>query len=478
MKRAIAVVALTGLVLALAAYAERRQRDSLYHRLLSVGEQALAAGDSFGAIEAFSGALTLRPDSMVAHYRKGEAYHAQHRDEEAVRDLLEAVRLQPDAPQPLVALAEIYDQRGEPARAAKYYEDADRLKGDDPALLYALALARYRAGNPAAAVEPLARAVARNDSLAEAHYLLGLVRRDTGDVEQAAASLETAVRLAPSLVPAREELADLYRSIGRTADEMAQLQALNTVDPSLDRRIAIALAQARNGQDDLALAAIAELRRTRPDDSRLLLARGRIELARAERSDLRRTSARAALTALERALGGTARRSEGLALYGRALDLDGQTTEAERILREAVATSPVEPQAFAYLADAAERLGHPLDARNALLDLDAFRGGTSSPDERAARAARIGALSLVVRDYRTAADYLARAVDRRAGDVRSLEQLARARWALGDRNGALEALDTARRLAPRDAALERLSRTFRSGGSADPGDPAARLPRS
>ena len=97
--------------------------------------------------------------------------------------------------------------------------------------------------NPACAIEPLRRALARNDSIAEAHYLLGLLYRDTGDIEHAVASLGSAVRLAPGLLAAREELADVYRSLGRAGDEMSQLQALATVDPGIERQIAIALAE-------------------------------------------------------------------------------------------------------------------------------------------------------------------------------------------------------------------------------------------
>jgi tetratricopeptide (TPR) repeat protein len=452
----LTVVAAAGLT---ALAVEGGRRESRYRELLSAGDEALRSGDSYGAIEAFSGAIALRPDSMVAYYRKGEAYRAQHRDEEAIRDLLHAVRLAPDAPQPLLALGEIHDARGESAKAARYYEDADRLKRDDPALLCALALARYRAGNPAAAVEPLRRALALNDSLAEAHYLLGLVYRDTGDAAGATASLEHAVRLSPAAAPAREELADLYRRTGRAREEMAQLQSLVAVDPSPDRRVDVALAQLRNGQPELALATLDAVERTAPARTMALLARGRVLLAIAEQRQTR-ASAAAALAALEAALGGGARRSEGLTLYGRALHLAGRTEEAERILREAVATSPVERLAFAYLADTAERLGHLRDACNALLDLDALEGGTASSDRRAARAARVGRLALATLDYRLAADYLARAVSGRPDDVRSLTGLAEARWATGDRPGAVEALARARAIAPADAAVVKLSRTI------------------
>jgi predicted Zn-dependent protease len=57
--------------------------------------------------------------------------------------------------------------------------------------------------------------------------------------------------------------------------------------------------------------------------------------------------------------------SSTLALYGRALYLSGDPAAAERTLRRATLQFPVDPSAFAYLAHAAERLGHRQAARDA-----------------------------------------------------------------------------------------------------------------
>ena len=252
-----------------------------YVRLLHTGQQALDAGDSYAAIEAFTGALTLRPDSMVAYYHRGEAYRAERREEEAFRDFRAALRLAPEAPQPLVALGDLSDAR-DPAQAASWYgEAAARLKSDDSTLLYKLALARYRAGSPAEAVAPLQHALARNDSLAEAHYLLGLVYRDLQRLDDATASLERAVKLVPGLVPAREELADIYRVRGRSLDEIAQLRALAELDTRTARTVPIGLASASQGQLDAALETLtsaagrAPARAARPDRPRARLPRAR-----------------------------------------------------------------------------------------------------------------------------------------------------------------------------------------------------------
>ena len=459
-KRTLAVAALVVVAAVGVLVIQDANRDRNYAQLLQTGQEALDRGNTYAAIEAFTGALTLRPDSMVAFYHRGEAYRAQHRDDEAVRDFRAAIRSAPDAPQPLVALGDLYDLT-DPAQAAlRYGQAVAQLRSDDPTLLYKLALARYRAGSPAEALDPLRRALARNDSLGEAHYLLGLVYRDTLRPDAAIASLERAVKLTPGLVAPREELADVYRTRGRYVDEMTQLQALSTLDDLTGRTVDIALAEARQGQFPAALGTLARAAAHASSDSRVQLALGRVYLASAERTG-DGTSISRALDALAKARGKTARRSEDLALFGRALSVAGDDERAERILREAVATSPVEPEAFSYLADASERLSHFAEARDALATLDVLQGDTASADLRATRAQRIGALSLRTHDIAAALDYLSQAVAAGKKDGRTLGQLAQARFQSGDRAGAQDALAQALALEPRNGELQRLRRQLR-----------------
>jgi tetratricopeptide (TPR) repeat protein len=459
MKRSLAVAGLILTVIAGVLIVQQVSRNRRYLQLVEAGQRALDSANSYLAIEAFSGALTLRPNSMVAYYHRGEAYRAQSRQEEAIRDFRAALRLAPDAAQPLIALGDLYDAT-DPAQAAQWYGQAARLQSADPILLYKLALARYRAGTPAEAAEPLKQALARNDSLAEAHYLLGLVYRDTQRPGDAIAALERAVKLAPALLAPREELVELYRSAGRPADEMTQLRALEALDDAPERIVHVALAQARAQRFAAALETL-NASRNASSDSRVLLAVGRVYLARAEQ-DGDRAAVAGALAALEKALGGTARRGEGLTLFGRALMLAGNFDRAERILRDAVATSPVDPEAFEYLAEAADRLSHFLEARDALIALEALQGDTASPDRRGARAQRIGILSLRANDAITAADYLAQAIEEGRRDAPTFAQLAQARLQAGDPTGAERAVAQGLDVDPRNSELLRLGRRLRT----------------
>ena len=98
MKRLAALVGVVVAVGVLAVLAVQVQRDVSYRELLASGEHSLQAGNAYAAIEAFSGALALRPNSMVALYRRGEAYRVLRQDVEAIENVLQAHRLAPEAP--------------------------------------------------------------------------------------------------------------------------------------------------------------------------------------------------------------------------------------------------------------------------------------------------------------------------------------------------------------------------------------------
>src|SRR3990170_7458078 len=72
-------------------------RDHDYRALLARGDAALRDDQTFVAIEAYSGAVALRPDSMLAHLRRGEAYQRNGSLEAAARDFRTARALDPTA---------------------------------------------------------------------------------------------------------------------------------------------------------------------------------------------------------------------------------------------------------------------------------------------------------------------------------------------------------------------------------------------
>ena len=399
MKLAMAVASLIGLAVASALAVQQLNRGEQFRVLMAEGDQALAAGNTYAAIEAYSGAMALRPDSMASHLRRGQAWEAQRRHDEAIRDYMEAARLQIGAADPLLALAELYEARGDVGQAAEWCGRAAEIDPQNRALLYRLAMVRYRAGRSATAIDPLRKALAL----------------DAGFDEVACSAWSCATRrmwqaprppwngrFRPTRISSRRERnwRTSCRAQGRFADELTQLTELAAADPRASRPVAIALAEARQGQYDAALATLKIARERDPSNSLAGTAIGRVHLMRAESTTdpaRRVAAARLALPVLENALGGDVRRSEGLALYGRALHLSGDAAAAERLLEEAVATSPFDRAAFLYLADAAEDLRHHAVARDALARFDAL-SDASPVGVRADRARRLGGLALAAGD--------------------------------------------------------------------------------
>src|SRR6185503_10039283 len=196
---------------ALAYQAAARQKE--YSALLVRGDTALRDDLTFNAIEAYSGAIALRPDSMLAYLRRGQTY--QRRGDRgdldaAVRDFRQARDLDPTATRPLEALGDVNHQLQRYDRAADAYERYLRLDDRSARINYKLALAQYRLGDVDLALTSLGAAIRLDDRLADAQYLLGVCLREKERLPDALHAIERAIAIAPGMIPAREELADLY----------------------------------------------------------------------------------------------------------------------------------------------------------------------------------------------------------------------------------------------------------------------------
>ena len=351
----------------------RQQRE--YRRLLAAGDEAVARGQTLEAIEAFSGALTLKPDSMIARLMRGETYRQRGEFASAVRDLSEAAALDPSAPRPLELLGDAHAAMSQHAAAANDYESSLHLDDRAPRVVYKLGLAHYRSGDIPKAIDALRRAASLDERLPQVHYLLGLCLRDRRPREPAERALLRAVELEPTLAAAREELVTLYTDSGRQRQAIEQLEALSALEPMRpERLVRVGLAYARLGRRDAAILTLGRAAERHPDSSIVYTALGRVWLETAE-SQPDRVALNKALEALAAVAVHPDASSETLTMYGRALFLSGNTAAAERVLRRATEQFPVEPVAFTYLATAARRLGHKAAADEAQAKHAALVGG-------------------------------------------------------------------------------------------------------
>ena len=459
MKRRIAaafVVLAAGAAAAVAYTAAAR--DTEYRRLVAAGEAALAGGQTSVAIEAFSGAIALNPDSMLAHLKRGETYRRHGDLKAAFRDLRDASDLDPSATRPLEQLGDVSLALSRPDRAAERYAAYVQLDDRSARVLYKLALAQYRAGQPALALRSVRRALALDDRLADAHYLAGLCLAAQGQASDARKALERSVDLQPAFIPAREALATLYRNSGRHADATEQLEALAALDRGRPARlIALGLEYADARRTDLAVATLGRAAERFPDNVDVYATLGEVWLRIAvDTGD--GVALRKALEALRTAVvrGGSSRE---LALYGRALLVAGDTSAALRSLREAATKLPVAPATLLDLATAAERLGDREAARDALQRHVALLAGSTPPTSVVRR---LGDLSLALGDTADAVHWWRRAATG-TSDVALLVQLAQAESRVGDYDAARRTVARAVAIAPADTAATRLQKLLATG---------------
>jgi tetratricopeptide (TPR) repeat protein len=429
------------------------ERDREYRRLVASGEAALADSQTGVAVEAFSGAIALRPDSMVAFLRRGETYQRIGDLKAALRDLKQATLLDPTATRPLERLGDVHRALGFYDRAVPPYAAYVALDDQSPRVLYKLGLSYYLDGEPSSAIAPLQRAIALNDAYAEAHYVLGLSYDAAQQPREAVASLERAVRMAPGLVPAREALARRFAASGRQDLAIEQFEALAALEPGrLERRLALARAYNNVGRTDLAVTTLSRAFERFPDSVPVYSMLGEVWLKAAESRD-DGVALNKALQALNTAVLRGGSTSRDLALYGRAQLRAGDTKGAMKSLTEAATKLPVAPETFRTLATACAAGGNVRQARDALVRYTVLLAGAPASTEVARQ---IGEWSLTLRDPGTAAKWLARAVDPARPDAGILADLAEAELGAGRTDVARAAVARGLTLFPADARLRNL----------------------
>jgi tetratricopeptide (TPR) repeat protein len=447
------VALLAGLVLVVVWQGAARERE--FRRLMEEGDRALASDQTFPAVEAFSGAIALKSDSMIAHLKRGETYRRRGESGAALRDLRAAARLDPAATRPLELLGDVNAGLERFANAAESYEAFVKLDDRSSHVLYKLALARFRLGQTQAAIPPLNQALAVDDRFAAAHYLRGVCLRRLSQPSEAAAALARATKLDPSLTSAREELAEVYLALHRDHDAVTEFEALAAFEPNrVERQVALALAYARAGQHELAVLTLTRAAADRPESNALFTAIGRIwlDVAEAQRD---RVYVNKALEALQPVVRRGPATSEELLLLGRAQVLSGDVGAAERSFRQATMRFPVEPSAFLQLSQAAERNGHTATARDALARYTVLTDDGTAPVERSLH---LGDLSARLNEPAAAAAWYAKAAEHASATAPAFIRLAETRMRLRDWPGATDAVERGLKQDPKNPQLLAMQR--------------------
>ena len=451
---AVVFVAVAGVAGALAYSALANERS--FERRMVEGDQDVAADRHFQAIEAYSGAIALKPDSMLAHLKRGAVYQGLGEFDAALRDLREAVDLDPNALLAIELLGDVNTSLSRADRAIERYEAYIALDERSARVHYKLGLSRYRAGRIEPAVVALQQALKLEPTMGEAHYVLGLVLRDQNKLMAARHSLEEAARRSPaSQTSPREALAEVYGLEGEHAKAINELEALAALDTTrADRLVAVGLAQARAGREDAAVVTLSRAVDRFPDAPQAYAALGHVWLTGAERRG-DRVALNKAIEALQLAANRSDASSDTFSELGRAWLLAGDRLAAERALRQAVARVPVPPEAYLQLADVTSRDGRMQDARDALIKYASLVG-----DEKplASVSTRIADFSMQLGDPSLAVRWFQRAIDEAGPSVSLQLRLADAAWKSGDLPRAHQIVDEALAADPANQLLQQMKR--------------------
>jgi tetratricopeptide (TPR) repeat protein len=407
-RRLLTAFAFAAVVIAVLALT-RVQREREYVQLIQDGNLALDRHDLAAAIEAFSGASTLKPDAMLALLERGEAYRRRGEYDQAFRDLVAAARLDPTAPAPLEALGDVYMARGEHGQAIQSYEQSLKLDEKQARVQYKLALAYYRDNKPLDAVKTTQLAASLDPALAQAYYLQGLSLVDLRKLPDAHRAFQQALTKDPAMTSAREELAEVCRQLGHTTDEIAHLWALVRAEPlRADRHLALARAYARTGRTDSAVETLSHAAEQFPRNPQVFIALSRVWLERAIATGDPIDIQKGLEAARQAGPAGVQDRSLQM-LTGLAWLHAREPRRALRLFEQATSDLPVDPAAFAHLADAAEQLRLWTTARNALRRADALATDERTSATARARLLRLGNLSMKIGDFEDARQSFLRA---------------------------------------------------------------------
>jgi tetratricopeptide (TPR) repeat protein len=198
---------------------------------LQLGQIFLEYNTPEPAVEIFSKALRIAPDSLLAHLGEGLALKGIQRFDLAEKELSLCLMLNPQMAVAFDGLAGLYIEAVEYEKLAGVSRQYLRTNPSDYRGYYYLATAQEHAGEDRQATEALLRkAIVLNPGFAASYALLGKLLLQADRAAEAAAELEHAIQLRPDYRPAHLYLANAYRKLGKDGEAAQEAQKLRDLN--------------------------------------------------------------------------------------------------------------------------------------------------------------------------------------------------------------------------------------------------------
>lgn len=160
-------------------------------------------------ISLWQDAIAKSPNKARPHYDLADAYEAQRRHEEALREYELAASLAPEEPRVHAGLATMYFKLGRLDDATREFETALAVNPDNPELWSNLGLVYHQRSQDDKSVQAFERAVALGIKSPFLFYNLGEAYRALGRPIDAKDAIRRGLLLAPDSAPLKEALKEL-----------------------------------------------------------------------------------------------------------------------------------------------------------------------------------------------------------------------------------------------------------------------------
>src|SRR4030095_3949064 len=225
-----------------------------------------------------------RAETAEARRSQGLAFLRARDFQKAKEEFKAAIKANPALPQGHLYLGVVENQLGSPAVAISHLREALQLDPTSDAAHYNLGLALIRTGNSDEAVLEFQEATKRNPALTDARYNLGVLLSEKGLFREAIPHLEAARRARPG------DFAGLIHLTRAYLGDKQSGKAVELLSPMRKQRVwqihyLLGLAFIDSGKTELALPALREAIRLKPDDASVQYTLGRLLPRSKESSD-------------------------------------------------------------------------------------------------------------------------------------------------------------------------------------------------
>ena len=212
----LAVVLGTGTIVRNNAYSDEltiwrdvvAKRPESFRGRYNLGRRLMEDRLNDEAVRELTEAVRIRPDDHGGHYNLGKALAFAGRSDEAVAQFAEAVRIKPDFAAALSDLGNALARSGHYDEAIERYREAIRVRPEYAPTYFNLGSVLLGLGRLDEAVEALREAARLTPDEARVHFALGMALRRQGRPAEAADAFRRTLQLDPAHARARQALGE------------------------------------------------------------------------------------------------------------------------------------------------------------------------------------------------------------------------------------------------------------------------------